>query len=200
MKKYFWVLVIGICLLCACTKRGNEYVIEGDISVGGQNLPFKSYVSDKKWHTEYTNTKGVYTFLYNGKKFYTYGPNAKAAMNFNFNENDILQRNPINPILNWRNGGSVTTRIPDGISAGSKVSSKRSSMNGFDCMMIDLSKSRTVCVSEKYGFAVYLRYVFANGSQTVLNVKSVEPLCDKNAFKLPRGFKIYTMKAEAVSP
>lgn len=196
MKKIFLILVLGMCLFCACTRRDNGYVIEGDINVDGQRLPFKSYVADKKWRTEYTNSKGVYTFLYNGKKFYSYGPNAKGALSFNFNENDIKQRNPINPILNWKNGGSVTTKIPDNMPFGNKVTSKRGQINGFDCMMINLSASRMACVSEKYGFAVYLRYVFSNGNSTVVNVRSVEPLRDRNAFKLPRGFKIVKAKGK----
>jgi len=200
MRRGFLVLVLTICLIFVCTKKEKGYVIEGEISVEGQKLPFKSYVLDKKWRTEYTNTKGAYTFLYNGKKFYSYGPNAKAALSFNFNENDILQRNPVNPILNWRDGGSVTTKIPDGISQGNRVSSKRIKVNGFDCVMISLSKSRAACVSEEYGFAVYMRYILPSGRASVISVKSVEPLKDKNAFKLPRGFKVYTMKAKSVNP
>ena len=63
-------------------------------------------------------------------------------------------------------------------------------------MMINLSASRMACVSEKYGLAVYLRYVFSNGNATVVNVRSVEPLRDRNAFKLPRGFKIVKAKGK----
>ena len=171
----------AIILLIMCLKNDKGYVIEGDMIVGGEKMPFKSYVADKKWRTEYLSAKGAYTFLYNGKKFYSYSSDSKNAKSFNFSENDIQQRNPINPLLNWRDGGSVTTRIPNGISVNQRVTSKRTNINGFDCVLINLSSSRTACVSEEYGFAVYLKH-----NNSVLSVNSVEPLKDRNIFKLQR--------------
>ncbi len=183
MKRYFLILA-AIIMLILYFRSDKGYVIEGDMIVGGEKLPFKSYFADKKWRTEYINSKGGYTFLYNGKKFYSYSSDSKSVKSFNFNENDIQQRNPINPLLNWRNGGSVTTRIPNGVSVNQKVTSKRTNINGFDCILINLSSSRTACVSEEYGFAVYLKH-----NQSVLSVNSIEPLKDRNVFKLTRRIK-----------
>lgn len=190
MKKRFFVLVLTIFLIFVFTKRDSGYVIEGNISVDGQNLPFKSYIHDKKWCTEYTVAQKVkYTFLYNGKGFYSYNSKNKLVSGYNFNENEILQRNPINPILNWKNGGSMTTKIPESNLGVTKISTKRTKVNGFDCMMINLSKSRTACVSEEYGFAVYLRYVFPNGTASIVSVENIEPLKNNSVFKVPRDFK-----------
>ena len=69
----------AIILLIMCLKNDKGYVIEGDMIVGGEKMPFKSYVADKKWRTEYLSAKGAYTFLYNGKKFYSYSSDSKNS-------------------------------------------------------------------------------------------------------------------------
>lgn len=193
MKK-FLIIFFSAILLCGCTKQEQGLSIQGKIETNGQTVPFTSYISGSKWRTEYTKIKGVYTVLYDGNKLYAFGPNAQAALTANIDKNEISSYNPINPILDWENGGTSIMNISKKTYSINQKTLKNTNINGYDCQMKQYAYSRKACINKDYNIATFLTQISDDGLNRKIAVDEIGHFESNEAFKLPRGLKVYPME------
>ena len=224
MKKHIWLLLISVCLLTGCTKQYSsvseystdmnkvrnklgDYTIEATISSNDVNGYYKSFIKNNKWRAEGSKDNGnTYNtvILYDGNKVYAYEKNKNIAIDMPIKE--MLKQsnvdnekaefvmkfiNPMGILIYW-DLDNISGNIDGSWQIGTK-----SKKNGFDCRMISykLSPSDEVCVSDKYGIAVYAKLTTKTKHGVMeINVKNIDntPISEQE-FELPSEMRVYSM-------
>ncbi len=219
MKKLMILTVlIGVsCLFTGCLKiykEVSEYVedmnlvqketpsysaeVKRNITINNtEEITYKTYKKGDKWKTEQYKRGGgeVYNILiFDGEEVYSYAPGSKFAVSIPKLNNDkapsINQANPLNPLFEW------STQLPVHIDkpVTPEFVNNKEKKNGFDCRLISYGPERTVCVSDKYGIAVYEQISFKDRQgknfSMETNVTSVDTTeLDDSVFELPENVK-----------
>lgn len=180
----------------------NSYTIEAKID-GKLDLlkgEYKLYLKKNKWKEEISSEfsksqdMGISTTLYNGSELLTYSDDSDSAlvdpslsmvkemMKNDYNQDEAIKSHSrLYRLFNWSDGilSTYYLRVP--------FKSKITKKNGFECRMIE-SEYIDVCVSDKYGIAVY-----SNSKkimQETVNVTKIDTSDIKDSvFELPKGMK-----------
>ena len=220
MKKgLLLILMISLFIFTGCKKydtieeysvamkevrtRLNSYTIEAEVSDNGNMTYYKGYMNGQNWKTEeLTNDKKTYYkgILYDGKEVWTYTNTKTSAVQVPFRlmlamqgigshqNSDMIMKiiNPLGILVNWSLSeytGEVNEDAWD--FAGMK------NFNGFRCRMIEnMNNEDSVCVSDKYGIAVYAKIKGKDDNYTEYNVKSISNRAlTQQDMDLPEGIK-----------
>ena len=221
-RNLLFVIILSLCLVTGCTKhyktvqaysddmsalrqKLGDYTIEAIITTDDADINIKSYMKGSKWKTETSKNNGK-TFqegiLYDGNEVYSYSKKDNIAMSIPFKQmmkkegvNDetklALVMRMINPtgILYYWDVLEATGSL-DNLCSFGKITKK----NNFPCRMILYKYGGEVCVSDKYGIAVYLKTQTPKQGNVEYNVKSINtsPISDFD-LGLPAGIRKMSM-------
>lgn len=200
-KKIILTLMLCACLFTGCTKKYNtvdeyakamnevrknlgDYTIETIISTNNTENYSKSYLKNEKWKTEISKNNGK-TFddgiLYDGKEVYSYSKSQKIAMSIPFRqmfsklgadnktayETVMKMINPVGILFYW---GSDELKCKDcSLWEFGRVTKK----NNFKCRILRHKDGGEICVSDKYGIAVYAKISTPQKGESEFNVKKI---------------------------
>ncbi len=224
MKKSIWLLLLLVCFLTGCSKHYNsiteysedmtkvrnklgDYTIEASISSNDVNGYYKSVIKGNKWRVEESKDNGsTYNsvILYDGNKIYAYSKNQNIAIempikemlkqsNVDNEKTELIMKviNPVGILLHW-DIDNINGNIDNAWQFG-----KNGKKNNFDCRMLsyNLNPGDEVCVSDKYGMAVYLKMA-TNTKHGIMevNVKNIDntPVSEQEV-ELPQGMRVMSM-------
>ena len=221
-KSLLFTLILCTCLFTGCTKNYKtvdeystamkevrnqlgDYTIEAKIMTDDGDVDCISYKKGDKWKTETSKNNGrVFNdgILYDGKEVYSYSKKHKMAMSIPFkqmlqksgvNDNESLDMvmkivNPTGILFYW---DLDEIKGQDG---SSWTFGKNIKKNNFPCRMLQHADGAEVCVSDKYGIAVYAKISTPQKGNTEFNVKTIKntPILDSD-LGLPKGVKKMSM-------
>lgn len=230
MKKLLLTsILLSVCLFTGCTKSYNtaeeyaadmqtvrsslgNYTIEAQQSDGIKTYDMKSYFKDNKWKTEnLSNPNDVTGLLYNGEEVLSFSKANRIAMSIPFKKIfegkndedskmalDIMTKltNPAGVLMYWDKLQSDKDNKTVWV-----VDNKLTTKNNFPCRMLTSENIGEMCISDKYGIAVYskLNIETPKGSgkyrAVETNVKTIsnEPI-DSSKLNLPEGVKKISME------
>lgn len=220
MKKILVMsLLVSLCLLTGCSKKYDSVESYAEamkqvqqshksIKMEVQNLSWmadsyvKSFFKDGKWRADQSMNGGrtyFRTVLYDGKDIVSYTNNAKWATLISTpkNEKDLEMMTSINNVasklLDWNNPNCLCSLQE----IKPVFANEKDKRNGFPCRLIKYGDNYEACVSDKLGFAVYVKSRFAGleDKETVYNLVSVETDTVQDAeVLLPEGLKKITLE------
>jgi len=213
------ILVLCIFLLTGCKKydtieeyahamkevraKLNSYTMEIDVSTNNIDEHYIAYINGHNWKTEKVDDNKNFQdgILYDGKEVWTYSKSKTSAVQVPFRlmlamqginlkkTNDTVMKiiNPIGVLVNW-SFNEMTGYIDE----NAWDFGKKKKYNGYKCRMIEnLDNDDIVCVSDKYGVAVYAK-IKDDKTNTIMeyNVKNISnaPLTEKD-LDIPDGIK-----------
>ena len=220
MKKFMILgLLSSTILLAGCTKKYDsvENYAEAmkavqqshkSIKMEVQSLSWmadsyaKSFFKDNKWRADQSMNGGrtyFRTVLYDGTDIVSYTNNTKFATLISTpkNEEELNLMTSVNNIaaklLDWNN----PTCLCSAQNIKPEFVNEKDNKNGFPCRLIKYGNDYEACISDKLGFAVYVKSRFAGleDKETVYNLVSVETDTVQDAeVLLPEGLKKITLE------
>ncbi len=181
----------------------NSYTLEVDVSTNGTDEHYIAYIKHSKWKTEKIDNNKAYIdgILFDGKEVWTYSNSKSSAVQVPFRlmlamqgintnkTNDTVMKivNPVGVLLTWS-----LNEMTGEVNEESWDFGKMKKYNGYRCRMIEsLDNDDVVCVSDKYGVAVYAKIQDSKTNKTVeYNVKNISnrDLSEKD-MDVPDGIK-----------
>ena len=215
-------LLVCMCLFTGCTKkydtvkdysnamkevRANlgDYTIDAEISSSDMNINCRTYKKGDKWKTETSKNDGK-TFndgiLYDGDEVYSYSKQQKFAMIIPFKQImaksgtddkealDVMMKmvNPTGILFYWDISESENSN--NEIWTFGKITKK----NNYKCRMLNNISGGQVCVSDKYGIAVYAKIHTPKQGEVEYNVKNISNKTIESSYlDLPEGVQKMSM-------
>ena len=215
-------LLLCMCLFTGCAKKYDsikdyaqamqevktklgDYTIETVISSKSLNMNCITYKIDNLWKTETSKNGGKdYSdgILYDGHEVYSYSKIQNVAMSMPFKQ--ILEQKgednekAIDVIIKMINPTGILFYwdLDDMVENGSNGwdFGKMTKKNNYKCRMLHHKSGGEVCVSDKYGIAVYAKINTPKQGEVEYNVKNIsnKPL-NVSDIGLPEGIKKMSM-------
>lgn len=219
MKKVslFIMLMLSAILMSGCTQnyetvneyrhaldmkmKHPSYIIDVKQNKNGKETYYRTYIMDEKWRTDKLSDDGnsyEETYIYDGIDSLIHKAKSDfALLNYgveSMDKNDknrilkINQTNPTDRLIHWGNEYNLF----QGMSTSNPVFiNQNDKKNGFKCRLIKVNENKEVCVSDKYGIAVYEKSTEkGNGNTVITDVIGINirytPI---TTFQLPEGIK-----------
>lgn len=225
MKKSLIIMLVAcICLATGCTKNYKSvseyadamaqvrknlryYTIETVISNNSTDSYFRSYIKGDKWKTETSQNSGK-TYdgngvLYDGVEVYSYSSEQHMAVSIPFGKmlekQGVKDKKITNMIMKYINPAGFVydwTMEDKDLDKSLTFGKKNVKKNGFKCRMLQSTNDDSeICVSDKYGIAVYAKLKDnKKGGYVEFNVNKVNNLnISDYDLELPAGVKKLSM-------